>query len=634
MKKINLLGIFILFFISITYSQKYNFNSSKIPENLRENANSVIRFENTFIEIKSQREMLINREGAITIYNKLADDIADITIYYDKRRTIQKVNGYIYDAFGNEVKKIKKKEFKDYSATGSDLYGDSRVLYYDYTPISYPYTIYYKYQVKTSNTAFIPGWILNGSYYQSVQKAKFTFKYPLDFKLFKSENNFKGYAIKTTENPGILSYETEDIEAIKEEPFTPSLTNFLPYTKLGINKFNLEGVDGEATNWKEFGKWFYDNLIVGTLSLKESTKQNIQRLTAKTSNPIEKAKIVYEFVQNKVRYISIQIGIGGYKPMQANDVDNLGYGDCKALTNYTSALLSAVGIKSYHTLIYANEKRNLDPNVASPQGNHMILYVPIENQDFWLECTSQEHPFAEIGSFTDDRNALVLTPEGGEIKHTKIYNSIDNKQKTFGGYSIDSLGSINANVSIETTGSRYDVHLGKYHGKNKKELDLEFKNYFFNINNINFSKISTTNNKGEAKYEENLEFTASNYSTFSGEQMLLTINAFNKNSYVPKRVRNRKLPFEISRGFLDIDEVEIQLPNSFDVEYIPESIALKTQFGTYAMEITKKDEYTYFYKRTLQIDGGKFEKESYEAYRKFRKQIRKYDNSKIILNKK
>ncbi len=634
MKKIKSLVFFSLFFISITYSQNYNFSTLGIPQTLQENANSVIRFENTYIEIKSQREMLINREGAITIYNKLADNLSDITIYYDKRRVVNKFIAYVYDASGNEIKKIKKKDLRDYSATGGDLYGDSRVLYYNYTPISYPYTIYYKYQVKTSNTAFIPSWMLNDSYYQSVQKAKFTLKYPLDFKLFKSEKNFEGYEIKKSEELGFLSYEITNIAALKREPYTPALYNFLPIVKLGVNKFNLEGVDGEASNWKEFGKWFYDNLIVYTLNLKEETKQKIQDLTSEVSDPVEKAKIVYEYVQNKVRYISIQIGIGGYKPMPANDVDQLGYGDCKALTNYTAALLKAVGIASYHTLIFANDKRDLNDEVASPQGNHMILYVPINNKDYWLECTSQDKSFAEIGSFTDDRDALILTPEGGEMKHTRIYKSAENSQRTIGNYTIDNLGTITAAVNIVSKGVQYEEHLHSYLGKNNKELDLEFKSYFSNINNIKFSKMKTFNNKDEAKYEENLMFTASDYSSFSGDQMLLPINAFNKFSHVPKRVRNRKLPFEISGGFLDIDEIKIKLPTSFSIEYLPKNIELKTQFGTYSVEISKVDEQTYLYKRILQTEAGEFPKESYELYRKFRKDIRKYDNSKIILNKK
>lgn len=632
MKKIATLAF--LFFNIFIYAQDFDFSSLSIPENLKENANSVVRFENLAIDIKSQREMIISYQTAITIYNDLGNGHANLTFQYDKRRAINNVKATVYDSKGLVVKKIKKSDFRDYSAfDGISLFNDSRIIHYKYMPIAYPYTIYYEYEINTSNTAFVPGWILNGSYSQSVKSAKFSVKYPSGITLFKSEENFKDFEITKTEELGFLSYEIKDLPALKWEPYTPALFDFLPTVKIGIDKFNLEGVDGEASNWKEFGKWYYDNLIQNTLELPEATKLKIKSLAANTSDPVEKAKIVYKYVQDKVRYISVQVGIGGYKPMLASEVDKLGYGDCKALTNYTSALLNEVGVASYHTLIYGGEKRNLNQNIASPQGNHMILYVPIANQDFWLECTSQKDPFAEIAGFTDDRDALVLSPDGGIIKHTKLYKTEDNLQYTKGNFTVDRDGNINADLYIESTGTQYNDNLLNNDGKSQKELDMIFKKYLSNINNIEFSKIEVFNNKEAFRFEEKLAFTAANYGVFSSTQLLIPVNAFNNGSDVPLRIRNRKLPFEISRSFLDIDEVKISLPKQLKIEFIPEKVTLSTKFGTYSIEMTKIDDYTYLFKRKLKVEAGNYQKEDYEPFRNFRKEISKYDNSKIILIK-
>ena len=634
MIKNNLLVLFVLLFSSPFFAQDDNFNVLLIPENLKEDANSIVRLENISIDMKSQNEMIVVTERAVTIYNKLADDIANIRLDYDKRRSIKSVTAIVYDAFGNEVKKIKKRDFKDYSAyDGISLYNDGRLLYYDHTPTSYPYTIYYKYEVKTSNTAFINRWIPVRGYYQSVEKASFSLKYPLDVIVKKSERNFTDFAITVNENPGRISYKIDKVPAIKYESYAPLFYDVFPNVKLGVNKFNLEGVDGEANNWSDFGKWYYDNLIKYNLNLKEETREKIKALTANVDDPIEKAKIVYEYVQNKVRYISVQVGIGGFKPMPATYVDDLGYGDCKALTNYTASLLKEVGIESYHTLVYANDKIDMDAKVASPEGNHMILYVPISGQDIWLECTSQKSPFAEIGDFTDDRDALVITPEGGILKHTKVYKVEENFQFTKGAYEIDGNGTIKATVLIKSSGTQYGDNLQKYDGKSQKDLDILFKNYLSNINNIKFSKIEVLNNKDKSRFEEHLEFNATDYVSFSGAQLLMPINAFNKMTSVPKRVRNRKLPFEISSGFLDIDEVEIKLPTAYHIFYIPENVEIKSKFGTYSMELIKIDEQTYNYKRKFKLEEGKFPKEEYDAYRNFIKKIRKYDNLKIVLNK-
>jgi hypothetical protein len=170
-------------------------------------------------------------------------------------------------------------------------------------------------------------------------------------------------------------------------------------------------------------------------------------------------------------------------------------------------------------------------------------------------------------------------------------------------------------------------------GKTLKELDLFFKKYLSNINNIKFSKIEIYNNKDDFKFEEKLEFFATNYATITGSQLLVPINAFNKKSNTPARIRERKLPFEISRGFLDVDEIKIKLPTQLKVEYVPKKVELKTKFGFYIMELIKTDDYSFLYKRKLQIEGGKYQKEDYESYRNFRKEISKLDNSKIVLSK-
>ncbi|MBP8792142.1 MAG: DUF3857 domain-containing transglutaminase family protein [Lutibacter sp.] len=629
-KKIGFLFFFL--FIQIAFGQNRDFSMSTISKELLEKANSVIRFENLLIDIKSQREMVYTYETAITILNKRADYLADITISYDKRRSTSGLKTYIYDANGKEIKKVKNSDYEDYSSQdGFSLFNDGRFIHYSHTPISYPYTIYYTYEIKTSNTAFIPGWILNNSFDQSVETAYFELKYPEGFNLLKSEKNFENYTIDKVATKGLVSYKVNNLQAFERETYMPNLYELLPTAKFGIYTFNLEGVDGEAKDWAEFGKWYYENLIDDTIDLPENTKLAIQQFTKNTNDPIEKAKLVYEFVQNKVRYISVQVGIGGFKPMKASEVDKLSYGDCKALTNYTSALLKEVGVPSYHTLIYANDRRDLDKDVASPQGNHMILYIPNNNKDIWLECTSQKRPFGEIGSFTDDRDALIIKPTGGEIKHTKIYDSKENLQLTKGSFEIGFDGSIKGELSIESSGTQYDDNLGRNDGKSPKELDVIFKNYLSNINIITFSNIEIKNDREGAKFVEKLAFSASNYGVKAGNQLLIPVNAFNNSTSVPSNSKNRKFPFQRERGFLDVDEVTIVVPITSEIEFLPKKVELTSKFGSYFMEVVKVDANHISFKRKYELYKCDFPKEDYELYRNFIKEVNKQDNSKMVL---
>ena len=636
MKFQSILLFILVFNFNNLFSQDFDLNISTIPDSLKQNANAVILYDDINIELVSYKKMIVKVKKAITVLSELGDANKYVVIGYDKNRKIKSKKTVIYNASGDEIKKVKNKEYRDVSKIdGGTLYSDNRMLYYEYIPTAYPYTIYYEYEIETSNTAFIPVWYPLESYSTSVVSSTFNLKYSDNLNIQIKENNFHEFKITKNKAANNIYYSLSNIKPIKKEPLSPSLKKILPYVQFVSNQFSLEGISGVATNWKELGKWEYDNLYKDVGQLSNSAKEKAKQLVAGIDNPLERAKIIYQYVQDKTRYISVQVGIGGLKPMLANDVDKLGYGDCKALTNYTKSLLDVVGVESYFTELYGGyEKIDMDFNSPNIQGNHVILNIPTETEDIWLECTNQKVPFGYIANFTDDRDVIVIRPEGGVIKHTKIYKTQTNLQFTKGKYSIDDQGNIKASLSIESSGTQYNDNLQRYEGQSKKELDVLFKNYLSNINNIKFSKIEIHNNKKESKYEEQLEFTASDYTSFSGNQTIVTINAFNKNSYIPKRVRNRKLPFQISRGYVDIDNVKINFSSSYSMKYLPEKVEIISKFGKYSMEVLKLDDYNYLYKRKLLIEEGKYPKEDYNNYRNFKKQIVKYDKTKIILLKK
>jgi len=180
-----------------------------------------------------------------------------------------------------------------------------------------------------------------------------------------------------------LSYEANGLTALRDEELA-SFDHYFPKVMMGLEHFHLEGFDGTATNWLDFGKWYATKILNGTIDLSDQAIAKAKSIVGAETDPIKKAKILYQYLQDKVRYVSIQVGIGGWKPMQANDVDKLGYGDCKALSNYTKALLQAVGVPSYTTILYGNpSKMNIQNDFVSMQGNHMILCVPNEGQNLF-----------------------------------------------------------------------------------------------------------------------------------------------------------------------------------------------------------------------------------------------------------
>lgn len=141
------------------------------------------------------------------------------------------------------------------------------------------------------------------------------------------------------------------------------------------------------------------------------------------------------------------------------------------------------------------------------------------------------------------------------------------------------------------------------------------------------------NNKESAELQEEVTFTAKNYGSFAGEDMLLSLNVLNKFSQQPSKSRSRKHDIEISRGFYDNDEVLINIPSSMVVKELPEDVAIDNEYGKYNYSVTRKGENELVYKRTFILNEGSYSKENYEDFRKFLKSVVKHDNQKIIVNK-
>jgi transglutaminase-like putative cysteine protease len=629
--------IFVFFLLTTTFlfAQKSDYSTLTISDSLKENANAIVRLNQIDIVIASQRSMNIKNKRVVTVLNEKGFDAVEAYENYDKSTTVKSIMATIYNSYGSEIKKVRRGDFRDQSAVdGGTLFSESRYIYLDYTPIQYPFTVVYECEIETFNTAFIPQWMPLRDYAVSVEKSILNVSYPSNLGFKYKEFNFSNFNIKKTQNASTsLSFVATKIFAQKEEMGSPSFSSLFPKVLLGLEQFYYEGVEGKVKTWTEFGKWYSEKILQGTTDLPEETKVKMKALVGGETDPIKKARIIYKYVQEKSRYVSIQVGIGGWKPMLASDVDRLGYGDCKALSNYTKSLLNAVDVTSYNTLLYGNsKKRNIEADFVSMQGNHMILAIPNKDKYVFLECTSQVDPFGYQGTFTDDRDVLIIKPEGGEIVRTKIYEDADNTQISKGTYSIAENGDLFGKIGIVSEGSQYNQ---KFNNEKLAPTEREafYKDYWNTINNLKINKITFKNDKDKISFTENAEISAVNYGNVSTNKMMFAVNAYNPSTQSVKRIRNRKNPLEIQRGSVDIDEIEIVLPANFSIEFLPSNVEINGKFGEYKTEIVKKDNNTIIYKRKFFLKKGLYTNKEYDDFRLFMEQISRNDNAKIILTK-
>ena len=607
---------------------------SDIPVDLTIKANAVVRKNVTHITIKAIDLMTIKQKRVITIFNKKGNKFVNTESYYNDDDKINKLSLVIYDALGNRIRKFSKSDFENkHAVDGFSIYRDDKIAYVNYTPTNYPYTAVFDYELKTASTAFIPSWNPILGYNISIMHSSFIIENPKLLPLKIKENLFKKYHITNSTAPDIIKYTLQNQPSIPFELNSPSSDQIFPKLLVAMNRFMLRGIEGKGKNWKEFGKWYHDQLLSNKAKLDSKTIMEVKALTKDASHPIEKAKILYNFMQQKTRYVSVQMGIGGWQPTPAKSVNNLGYGDCKGLTNYTMALLNAVGIPSHFSIVYAKNRKDIDTEFASLQGNHVILNIPNDGDDIWLECTNQHLPFGFLGDFTEDRDVLVIKPEGGVIKRTPAYKNETNLQKTNALIDLDTLGNLTANLIRKSEGLQYENKY-KIASYNEKELNKFYKkNAWSYLNNITLLDYDIFNDKDSIQLSESLNISLRSYATLNEQEFIFNINTFNRQSYIPRRYRNRNLPLEIKHGYKDCDEYTFNLPVGYAPWIPPQNIELKTKFGDYTVTIVKKGLHNIVYKKTLTIKAGIYPASSYAEYRKFRKQIAKYENLRVILKK-
>ncbi|TPE43727.1 DUF3857 domain-containing protein [Pontibacter mangrovi] len=605
------------------------------PDELREGANAIIRNEETVFTVNSLTSGTTRFKTTITILNEYGDYKATLYVPYNtKMSKVTNISGTSYDRFGKKIKKLKNSDIKDVSAVSSmSVYEDSRVKIADLEYSVYPYTVEFEYELTQSYTMFYPRWFPQDADKLSVEKATLEVQVPLGSKLRYLEGNIaKKVAVSNNGTHEVYQWEVNNLKPLELEPFGPDYREVMPMVLTAPNEFEVDGYRGSMETWKDLGLWI-NKLNEGRDQLPEETVAKLKQLTANAKTTEEKVRLVYDYMQGKTRYVSIQLGIGSWQPFEASFVDSKGYGDCKALSNYTHAMLKAVGVTSHYALINGGEDApDVKTEFPSSQFNHVILCVPMPQDTMWLECTSQTEAAGYNGSFTGDRHALLITPEGGKLVKTTSYGAADNQQIRSIKLRLDEKGAGLATVNTLYTGIQQETLDGLMHHRKPEE---QRKWLYENVQAPPFeiSKFSFTQKKDRVpSVTEELELQLRQCATLSGKRMFITPNLMSKWRYVPDQKAKRLTDVVRKLAYVDVDTVEIEVPVGYTVEYLPGKIKHQSVFGEYEADV-KVDGQRITYVRRMQMHKGRFAPDTYAQLVAFYNNVVKADAEQVVLVK-
>jgi hypothetical protein len=614
-----------------------NYELGLIPKELLMHANSVVRNEETTIEVKDPDNAVVRVKKAVTVLNSNGDDNARIVIYYDKGDVVKNAKGVVYNEFGKQIAKFSEGDFSDVSV-GSEysLFESERVKHYEPAATEYPYTVAYEYEMKSKQTLTFHPWIPIDNYDESVEKSSLAFSCSPEFKVRYNELNlFEKPTIGINRDKGkTYSWQVSNLKAVKNEPLRPYYKSVLPIVQFVPDTFSYYGINGSFTNWSNLGKWIYDKLLAGRQQIPQETIDHVKEITKNIIDPKLKAKRIYEYMQHKTHYVSVQVGIGGFQPFLASDVDRQNYGDCKALVNYTQALLKAVNIDSWYCIVKAGAqyKVSMQSDFASmDQGNHIILCLPFKNDTTWADCTSQTIPFGYLGDFTDDRTVLACTPQGGKLMHTPKYSADASVKNRKAFFTIDADGTISGKMTTTFKGTYYDYCDEMLDQSVVERNKLLQKLYPVNNMVINSYKLQQ-DKTFDPRTIENIELTARDYASFTGGKYYFSINTVNRIDQTLPAEMNRQNNVYVNDGFTDLDEITYTLPAGYRLEKVPLNVSISKPFGVYtATMVLKGSQLTY--KRKFKLIDGTYSKDTYQEMVDFYQDIADADDYTVSLIK-
>ncbi|MDO9510416.1 MAG: DUF3857 domain-containing protein [Bacteroidales bacterium] len=606
-----------------------------IADSLKQNADAVIRVYNTTYTRSSVGDYALDVHFVITVLNKNGNNSAELTLFYDRNTKVSDLKGFVYNKNGQLQHAFNKNEILDLAANNSyTLFSDSRLKFCKPAVSDYPYTIEYKYTIENKGIVGFNTWMPQKGFNTSVEIAKLTFCTSEKFDIKYKELNYSFlHEVSDKKKWKIYYWTANNLKAVEHEPHMPNSLDFIPAILLSPDNTAYEDTKGDFSSWKSYGKWGY-NLIINRDELPLETSKFIKELTDTIPNKKEKAKAVYKYMQSRTRYVNVTLGIGGFQPLMATDVDKKGYGDCKALTNYTKALLKCAGLESFYTEIGSGDHHEIKFTdfASTNQTNHIILCLPVDGDTVWLECTNQKIPFGYIGTASQNRYALMITPDGGLLVKTPSLNANQNTRTSNTILTINDSGNADFIITTKYYNNLYSEIFELLNISEKEQKDALLRNLSsyrsIKLESFSVKDKSDTIAKGELFVKGNLQ----NYASIAGKRMLFTPGFFHKNELAALIQNKRKVDIYEPLSYSYIDSLQINIPKNYSIEYVASSSQIESTYGECLINV-KQTESAIMVVRKLSIKHGNYNFKMLDEISNLIRSMVSFENKKIIITK-
>jgi transglutaminase-like putative cysteine protease len=617
----------------------------KLPEYPKDTV-AVVLLDEQFTTVKDNGEIETRYRSVYKLLRPEArDSHGGVAVDFDNETKLTYLKAWTITPNGNAIE-VKEKEAAEADRYSYEIYSDKKVKLLKFPEANPGSIVGYEYVQKHRPFVFEDDW-----WFQSrvpTRKARFTLQLPAGWEY---TNLWAHYA---EQKPAILGtnqfvWELQDIPGIEIEPDMPPWLAVAG--RMDVKYFPRDpNMRARTTgSWKDLGSW-YAGLTAASRIPSSPMQQKVAELTANKADRLAKMKAIAEFVQQQIRYVAIEIGIGGYQPHRASDVFAHQYGDCKDKATLMSAMLHEIGVESYYVLV-DTERGIVAPAFPSTRFNHAILAIKLPDDVptvslyarvnhpqlgtiLFFDPTNEYVPLGYLPSSLQDNYGLVVGPEGGELLAMPLLPAATNRLLRTGTLQLSEAGNLDGTVRETRWGAPAETRRAELMEVAPNLRAKVFEKFLGStLNNFTLTHASIGNLE---KYDQTLtldySFVSAGYAKSAGNLLIVQPRVVGTKGWNILSGKARKYPIEFREATRQDDVFDITLPKGYVVDELPKPVKTECLYGSYKSEVVVSGSVLH-YKRTYEITKVMVPTQKLDEVRDFFRQIAADEHSSAILKR-
>jgi hypothetical protein len=565
-----------------------------------EKTDAVEMYSEKTVNVQSADKIKTVVRKAYKIIRPGGRDLGTMVIPFDSATRITNLHAWCIPAQGKdyEVKEKDGAEVAMPAVQGSELITDLRAKVVHIPAADLGNIIGYEYEQEGHPFVLQDIWYFQGAH--PTRESHYTLQLPAGWEYKTSWLNHAEVA-PTPSGSNQWQWAVNGVPAIKDEVDMPPhrgvqgqmIVSFVP----------AGGAVGKTfVSWRDMGLW-YTELTRGRREASPEMRQKVAALTASATTPLAKMRALAGFVQRDIRYVAIELGIGGYQPHPAVDVFRHRYGDCKDKATLMASMLKEIGIESYYVVINS-ERGAVTVEMPAHMGgfDHAILAIqlpagvddsslaavmehPKLGKLLFFDPTSELTPFGRLSGPLQANYGLLVTPEGGELvelpRLATSFNGIMRTAKltlTPGGTLSGDVREVR--VGDSASAQRYALKSVTKDADRIKPVETVLGRSLssYRLTKVSFANLEQT----ELPFEFDYSLVADNYAKPAGNLLLVRPRVIGvKSSDLLETKEPRQYPVVFDGPSKDMDVFDITMPAGYEVDDLPQPVSADFGFASY-----------------------------------------------------